>query len=801
MEGEAGTAVSGSAQSMNGGELPTAEVEPYLRELAAKFRGHASWIVSFAEQYDSTAAAIQKRSEELKLVEERIEEAMKELERAQEAAKRKTVELEAREDAFELLMKDEIAERRKQMELVEKLKKEMEAEKATMDGKLKEIGERGIRIREAEKEVEQKRKELEGEEDGRLAEFRREQAEFEVRVSELNARERELNDRQCRENETNRHRLDEFHKRNVEFDLRLDDLSNREKEIEEREEQVKELERKAEQSWNEFNLHEQDRLAEFKVRDVKFEEYSRQLKEKRKETKEKKRRVNERLQRIKAREKEFRKKVVDFEKKESEFERNSIERSNLHAQQPEQLFKDQVESLASVEAVNGAHTPLMEHVSATEDEVVELEYVGASHNVEEERDTIKIDREKDSMTVDGACRCGSDRVVDVLSKREREIEEREEHVKEIERKAEQSWNEFNLHEQDRLAEFKARDVKFEEYSRQLQEKRRETKEKKRRVNQRLSRIKAREKEFQKKVVDFENKELEFEQNSIERSNLHAQQPEQLSKGQVEGLASVEAVNGEHIPLMERVSATEDGVVELECIGASHNVEKDSMTVDRACRSGSDLVVEETVDDKDEEMKEDAIEKVSRQKGRKAAKNIKRPKSSEPSQGVLRSCKARKPNCNAESNCTAEGEAVSAKRKLSSYNEDEKMKEDAIEKVSRKKGSKAAKNIDRPKSSELSQRVLCSSKPRKPNCNAESNCTVEGELVSAKGKPSSYDEDEEIEEDSTEKVSRNKGREEADKIQGEKNFEPEMMAGSYDRSNGKSNRRHRKRSKTGEGGNL
>ncbi|CAN1838146.1 FRIGIDA-like protein 3 [Linum perenne] len=226
-----------------------ATMQPHLlRETITGFRDQVS---NFASEFDSTSAAIEARSRKLRLEEEKVEEARKELEKAQEVARRKSNEFEAREEAFEFLMKKEISERRKLEELVEELRKEIELEKAEkelVEMKLKELEERGeeleslggylemkaIQVRESEEELEKKRREVdEGLEkyqskekklDMRLAElkmkeeidamekakfeeqlteFKQKQAEFEVRVVELNAKEREIDEKEkkCRESE------------------------------------------------------------------------------------------------------------------------------------------------------------------------------------------------------------------------------------------------------------------------------------------------------------------------------------------------------------------------------------------------------------------------------------------------------------------------------------------------------------------------------------------------------------------------------------------------------------------------
>ncbi|CAN0853854.1 Lysine-specific demethylase JMJ26 [Linum grandiflorum] len=393
---------------MNGEELPTVE-PPYVSEMIDELRGHASWIASFADQYDSTSTAIlQERSEEVRAMEEKVEEAMKELERKEE-------ELEKAQEAFELLTKKEIAEQRKQAELVE-------AEKAAIGVKLKELGEREkdvegrrIRVREAEREVEQNRSEMETN-----------KAEFEVRVSELNVKEAEIDEkhRQYREYERKRghglslresglkRRMDRLNEENMKLDLRLAELSNKENEIDEREKGSKELECKVEQSWNEFKLREErfeDRSVEVQAKEMKVEESLRQMKEKEKGIEEKERSIEERLKDFIDREDEFQKKELEFEQELSKS--RLTERVNLDAHQPEQLYNDQAQSLATVEAVNVEDTPSLECVCAVEDQVMESECSEGNQNVEEkESDLMKVDAgvENETPTKEEACGSGYD---------------------------------------------------------------------------------------------------------------------------------------------------------------------------------------------------------------------------------------------------------------------------------------------------------------------------------------------------------------------------------------------------------
>ncbi|CAN0897550.1 FRIGIDA-like protein 3 [Linum grandiflorum] len=191
---------------------------------------------------------------------------------AEEAARRKSKEFEAREEAFEILMKKEISERRKLADLVEELRKEIEQlaefrqkqdefevrvvelhvkerkieEKdlkldmrlAELNKKEKEIDDREKRCREIECILEQSRlREAKLEEE--LAEFKREKAEFEVRVVELNAKEREIDEKvkQCRGPELMEKKLEErfnrLSKRMDELELkRVKDLESIEKKVE-----------------------------------------------------------------------------------------------------------------------------------------------------------------------------------------------------------------------------------------------------------------------------------------------------------------------------------------------------------------------------------------------------------------------------------------------------------------------------------------------------------------------------------------------------------------------------------------
>ncbi|CAN1196608.1 FRIGIDA-like protein 3 [Linum perenne] len=239
MEGDIGNGVGDRGATM----------QPHLlRETIAGFSGQVS---NFAAELDSTAATIEARSRKLRLEEEKVDEARKELEKAQEAARRKSMEFEAREEAFECLMKKEISERRKLEELVKELRKEIELEKAEkelVEMKLKELEERGeeleslggylemkvIQVRESEEELEKKRREV----DEGLEKYQSKEKKLDMRLAELKMKE-EID---AREKAKFEEQLTEFKQKQAEFEVRVVELNAKEREIDEKEKKCRESE-------------------------------------------------------------------------------------------------------------------------------------------------------------------------------------------------------------------------------------------------------------------------------------------------------------------------------------------------------------------------------------------------------------------------------------------------------------------------------------------------------------------------------------------------------------------------------
>ncbi|CAN1353188.1 FRIGIDA-like protein 3 [Linum perenne] len=204
MEGESNVEVSltlatGEFSSSSPAATTAAETNshPHLRETINQVRYHASWIDSFAATLESTvAAAVEARCNELQLSEEnKVNERLKELEKLLEAANRKSIELEAKEDTFKLLVKKEI--------------EHVESEKAILEKKMQEfeslgnyLEERLIRVREVEEEIELRRKEVESKEKEieecfaqfqlREKGFEEQLAEFQVRLIEFEVRENQF---------------------------------------------------------------------------------------------------------------------------------------------------------------------------------------------------------------------------------------------------------------------------------------------------------------------------------------------------------------------------------------------------------------------------------------------------------------------------------------------------------------------------------------------------------------------------------------------------------------------------------
>ncbi|CAN0897551.1 FRIGIDA-like protein 3 [Linum grandiflorum] len=308
--------------------------------------GFRDRLSSFAMEFESTTVAIEARSRKLRLEEEKVDESRKELEKAHEAARQKSQEFEAREDAFECLMKKEISERRKLAELVEELRKEIEVEKAdkeSVEVKLKEIEERGdyleslggylemkaIQVREGEEELEKKRKEVdelfeqfkskEKKFEEQWTKFRQKQAEFGVPVIELNVKEREIGEK------------------DVILDMRLAELKKKEKEIDDREQRCKEAE---------------SIIKQFRLREAKFEEELAAFKQKQAE-------LEVRVVGLNAKEREIDEKVKQCREAEANMRTCSYEliekklndRFNILSKRIDELELKRVTNLESIEKV------------------------------------------------------------------------------------------------------------------------------------------------------------------------------------------------------------------------------------------------------------------------------------------------------------------------------------------------------------------------------------------------------------------------------------------------------------------
>ncbi|CAI0384322.1 unnamed protein product [Linum tenue] len=140
-------------------------IPPHIRATLRQLHCHSSLIASSARHcqeieahLDSAAATMDERRRELELKE-------KELEIARTAVERRSLELDAREEAFELVQKKEIADMRKHMEAekesAERNLRELEEKEEELEMLGSYIEERGIMVREKELAVEAKEKEIE----------------------------------------------------------------------------------------------------------------------------------------------------------------------------------------------------------------------------------------------------------------------------------------------------------------------------------------------------------------------------------------------------------------------------------------------------------------------------------------------------------------------------------------------------------------------------------------------------------------------------------------------------------------
>ncbi|CAN1168658.1 FRIGIDA-like protein 3 [Linum perenne] len=320
----------------NGVGVRGSMMQPHLlRETIAGFRDRVS---SFAVEFDSTADAIEARSRKLRLEEEKVEDARKELEKAQEVARRKSNEFEAREEAFEFLMKKEISERKKLEELVEELRKEIELEKAekeSVEVKLKELGESGeemeslggylemkaIQIRESEEELENKQRkskeELEKKRRESEEELEKKRRESEEELEKKRRESEEELEKKRRESE------EELEKKLREVDRRFEKYQLKEKKFKE---QLAEFRQKqAEFEVCEIQLNVKEREFGEKDLEVGFEERVNELNRKGLKLDMGLAELKKNEKEIDAREAKFEEELAEFRLKQAEFEVRVVE--------------------------------------------------------------------------------------------------------------------------------------------------------------------------------------------------------------------------------------------------------------------------------------------------------------------------------------------------------------------------------------------------------------------------------------------------------------------------------------------
>ncbi|CAN1236358.1 FRIGIDA-like protein 5 [Linum grandiflorum] len=250
---------------------PATMMQSRLREKIKQVRHHASWIDSFAASLESTVdAAVEAQCNELRL-------ALAEEKNANERLKEKTLELKAKEDAFDVRMKKEIELLESEKAVFKKKLQELEEKEEEFETLGSYVEERAIQVRKTEEQMEDQRKEIEEcfrrFEEQSVA-FNLIQSEFQVRLSELAARENQLKEIESKlvkriEEVGLREKLLEEKEKEVEskqseFQVRLSELDAREN-------QCKEIESKLVKRIEEVELREKEVESEVK-RDLELKE-------------------------------------------------------------------------------------------------------------------------------------------------------------------------------------------------------------------------------------------------------------------------------------------------------------------------------------------------------------------------------------------------------------------------------------------------------------------------------------------------------------------------------------------------
>ncbi|CAN1167885.1 FRIGIDA-like protein 5 [Linum perenne] len=455
-----------------------------LGGMIEKLRDRASLIASFAAEFNTTAAAAEACSKELRLAEVKAEDERKELARRRQELENKWKE-------------------------VEQMEKAVEAEKAVVEAKLTEaegreerferlgnyIQDRVIRVREVEEDVEVKRKQVDSKEEeiafkseqmeecfnrfrlrekgfeDQLAEFKNRQAEFQVRLTQLSSKNMDIDDKE--------RRLSEFESK---LKLKERGFEQREKEIDDREKRSKEVENRVEQSSRDLQLREKgfrDRFLEFMTKQGK-------LKDRERETEEKEKCIVQKLKDIVLREVGFQKKSDELElrKRSIEGQEKQCNELQVHIQQcsddlkvREKRFHLQLEEFKGEEAkFRTLHRAKDEELQRRYDELKSREHTLEDLKVKEKAKFEQLSRD--------------------LRLKEKETETREKQIKQLEHEVQEC--------KKRLAQFQVYDSKYKTLK--LREMKLEAESKM--IAKRVKDLELKEKQLEERHKEVESKEKE-----------------------------------------------------------------------------------------------------------------------------------------------------------------------------------------------------------------------------------------------------------------------------------------------------
>ncbi|CAN0920639.1 FRIGIDA-like protein 5 [Linum grandiflorum] len=250
---------------------------PHLRDMIDQLQDRASKIASMAAEFNSTAAAVDARSKELLSVEEKVDEERKELARRKEELEKKSKEVQQMEKAVE-----------SEKAVLETKLTDLEGREERFERLADYIQGRVIRVREAEEEVGEKRRQVEAQKEEMEKGFKDQLSEFQVRFTELSIKDSEIQDKEkgLAELESKlRSREREFEQRLVEFEKRereVDGIEKRSSEVEKGlRDRFMEFMTKQQEKFNdkEREMDEKDRCVEQRLQDVILREEGFQKKE------------------------------------------------------------------------------------------------------------------------------------------------------------------------------------------------------------------------------------------------------------------------------------------------------------------------------------------------------------------------------------------------------------------------------------------------------------------------------------------------------------------------------------------